>query len=284
MLSLSYALSVFGLIGLIVGSFLNVVILRLPAWLEHQWQCEAHAMLELPAPAHSVANLAFPPSHCPACQHPLRWWHLIPLLGFGLLRGRCAFCKTPISPQYPAVELINTTWWLVCMWHAQGDWTQATWWALWGSVLLALAWIDAQTLLLPDALTLPLLWAALGAAAAGISSVSATMAIWGAVFGYAILAIPAELYRKLSGQMGMAPGDFKLMAAIGASFGPKAIPAVVLAASLLGLVWGLFQAWSQRRHQSQEDWPKQVLPFGPALVIAAVLQQLAWLPALGLEW
>ena len=270
------------LLGLLIGSFLNVVILRLQPWLEEGWQREACELLEQSPPPRTAATLAFPASHCPQCLHPLRWWHNVPVLSFILLRGQCAFCHSRIFWQYPSVELINALWWAYCMSQSNGEWVQAFWWAVWGSVLMTLAWIDARTMLLPDVMTLPLLWAALALAAAGFTPVSGSQAIWGAVLGYGLLWLPAQIYAWITGRIGMAPGDFKLLAAIGASLGPVQLPITLLLASGLGLIFAATQALRQRRQVTSDD-AHQAIPFGPALVAAAILQHLS--PSFfALEW
>lgn len=274
----------FGLLGLIVGSFLNVVIHRLPRQLERQWQAEAHGLLGLPLDASPAPNVVFPGSHCPHCKQALRWWHKIPLLSYLGLRGRCAHCHVRIGWHYPAVELMTALWWLACARQFGVEGLGAWWWAAWGSVLIGLAWIDARTFLLPDVLTLPLLWAALLWATVAPAGLSANAALWGAALGYALLALPALLYRQITGREGMAPGDFKLLAAIGASLGPWRLPSVLLLACLLGLLWAVV---TRARHGSAHTGHtsgQTPIPFGPALTLAALTTQLGGLHALGLEW
>lgn len=274
------------LIGLLIGSFMNVVILRLPLRLVHDWRTEACELLDLPTPNDQPKGLAFPPSHCPSCGHHLRWWHLFPVISYLSLRGRCAFCAQPISWQYPVVESLNAIWWAWCAWQFSTNLNVTLWWAVWGSGLITLAWIDARTMLLPDILTQPLLWAALLVAALHLGTVPMHLALWGAVAGYGLLWVPAFLYQRITGRMGMAPGDFKLLAAIGAALGPMALPSVVLCASFIGIGWGGIQAW--RRHRA--DLPSshaQAIPFGPALVLAALLARADWLPEVmhwGVGW
>lgn len=272
----------FALLGLIIGSFLNVVIARLPPWLEHQWQREACEWLGQPGPEGRVPTLMYPASHCPHCRHPLKWWHNLPVLSFLMLRGRCAFCASPIAWQYPTVELLNALWWGFCWLHAQGDWTQALWWSTWGSMLLSMAWIDAKTMLLPDVLTLTLLWAALVWAAWSGGPSDAATAVWGAVLGYGLLWLPARLYAWLTGKTGMANGDFKLLAAIGASLGPIALPVVLLTASLLSLGFALC-AHGLARGRTSSELRDTAIPFGPALAAAAILQHSLG-GRIGLEW
>lgn len=274
----------FGLLGLVIGSFLNVVIHRLPRQLEHQWQAEAHSLLGLPLDAPPAPNVVFPGSHCPQCEQPLSWWHKVPVLSYLALRGRCAHCHAPIGWHYPAVELMNALWWILCALQFSGDALTALWWAGWGSVLLCLAWIDARTFLLPDALTLPLLWAALLWSTLAPEGLSASAALWGAALGYALLALPALLYHRVTGREGMAAGDFKLLAAIGASLGPWRLPSVLLLACLLGLLWAAVAHARQVRAGHARLSSDTPIPFGPALALAALMTQMGGLRALGLEW
>lgn len=279
-------LTTFVVLGLVVGSFINVVILRLPAQLQSQWRQQARDWLNLPGSDAAVDSVVRPASHCPVCKQRLSWWHNIPLLSFIVLRARCAHCHAPIAWQYPVVELGNALWWLLSWLQSGGDWPTALWWSAWGSALLCLAWIDALSYLLPDALTLPLLWAALLWASLGRGSVDLHSALWGAVVGYGLLALPAYLYQRVTGRQGMAGGDFKLLAAIGAALGPWPLPAILLIACLTGLSWAVIRAWrghsKGRTHDAEV--PAQAIPFGPALAIAAALVHVGALPALGLQW
>jgi leader peptidase (prepilin peptidase)/N-methyltransferase len=255
-------------VGLVVGSFLNVVIHRLPHML---------TMEEGP----QKYDLARPRSHCPHCQTPLSPWHNVPLLSFLCLRGRCAFCQAPISWRYPLVELSNAMIWVSCGLllpaGEQGFDAAALAWACAGSLLLALALIDWETTLLPDSLTQPLLWLGLLAAEMGWSGLSLSTALWGAVLGYGSFAVIAFVFERVTGQEGLGAGDFKLLAALGAWLGAlPLIPLVFLAAST-GAVGGLTL---RARGQLREG---RYVPFGPFLALAAVVL-VACGPANVLQW
>ena len=242
------------LLGLVLGSFVNVVIHRLPLMLEREWQAELESH-ETPSPPF---NLAVPASHCPHCQHPLRWFDNLPLLSFVWLRGRCRHCQAAIAWQYPAVELATAA---IFVWSfgRHGLSASALAWAGLATTLLALAVIDARTTLLPDALTQPLTWAGLMAASLGWSDVLLPEALWGAVAGYVFLWSVYWLFRLSTGREGMGQGDFKLMAALGAWFGWQALIALLLMASLTGLAHGLWLRVSQRLPTDG------YIPFGPFL-------------------
>lgn len=260
--------TVAALVGLVFGSFLNVVIHRLPRMLEREWQ----AGHEDPSPSSAVYNLAFPASHCPLCNHPLSWYENLPVISFVWLRGRCRHCQAPISWQYPAVELAVAT---LFAWHfSRYGWSAQAWvWAGFASVLLALAVIDAQTTLLPDALTQPLTWAGLLAAAMGYSGLSLPDALWGAVGGYLFLWSVYWLFRWVTGKDGMGQGDFKLLAALGAWFGWQALLALILLASLSGLAAGLWLRWRQRLSADTH------MPFGPCLALAGLILMMGGIPS-----
>ncbi len=260
------------LLGLVVGSFLNVVIHRLPLMLEREWQAE-HDPTKA---AHTHFNLAVPASHCPHCGHPLRWFDNIPLLSYLLLRGRCRHCQAAISWQYPAVELATA---LIFVWSLgrHGMSADALAWAGFASALLALAVIDARTTLLPDALTQPLTWAGLMAASMGLSGLALADALWGAVAGYLFLWSVYWLFRLVTGQEGMGRGDFKLMAALGAWLGWQALIALVMIASLSGLAVGLWLKWRQRLPAGG------YIPFGPFLALAGAVLMVWGTPA-WLSW
>lgn len=245
------------LLGLVVGSFLNVVIHRLPEMIEREWT-DAQ-----PSPA-ATYNLAVPASHCPHCAQPLHWYDNLPLLGFVRLKGRCRHCHAPISPLYPAVELATAAL-LVWSLNRHGWHGAALAWAGFACTLLALAVIDARTTLLPDALTQPLTWAGLLAAHLGLSGVSLPDALWGAVGGYLFLWTVYWAFRLITGKEGMGQGDFKLLAALGAWFGWQALITVVLIASVSGVVVGLGLRWSQRLPEGG------YMPFGPFLALAGAM-------------
>jgi leader peptidase (prepilin peptidase) / N-methyltransferase len=260
------------LLGLVLGSFLNVVIHRLPLMLEREWQAEHDS----PQAPHTHFNLAVPASHCPHCGQPLHWFDNIPLLSYLLLRGRCRHCQAAISWQYPAVELATA---VIFVWSLgrHGMSADALAWAGFASALLALAVIDARTTLLPDALTQPLTWAGLLAASTGLSGLSLADALWGAVAGYLFLWSVYWLFRLVTGQEGMGRGDFKLMAALGAWLGWQALIALVMIASLSGLAVGLWLKWRQRLPAGG------YIPFGPFLALAGAVLMVWGIPA-WLSW
>lgn len=246
-------------LGLAIGSFLNVVIHRLPRMLEAQWQAETH---DTPKPLPTY-NIATPNSHCPQCGHTLRWHENIPVLSYLVLRGRCSQCHTPIGWRYPAVEMLTAAL-FVWSFAAHGFSLQAVAWAGFASTLVALAAIDADTTLLPDALTQPLTWAGLLAASLGLSGVSLHEALWGATAGYLFLWSVYWLFRLFTGKDGMGQGDFKLLAALGAWLGWPALISLVLIASVGGAIVGLGLRASQRLSDDGQ------IPFGPFLVLAGL--------------
>lgn len=259
-------------LGLIVGSFLNVVIHRLPRMLERRWAAEC-AALQAPAadgiggaaaPAPARYDLLAPRSHCPACHTPIRWHHNIPVLSWLVLRGRCAACAAPIPWRYPLVEaLTGLAFALVFARHGAGAATVA-WWGFMAAVL-ALAFIDWDTTLLPDDITLPLVWAGLIAAATGLSGVALPDALWGAVAGYLSLWSVYWAFKLLTGKEGMGYGDFKLLAALGAWLGWSALIPLVLVASALGAVVGLVMKASNALREGR------YVPFGPFLAFGGLL-------------
>ena len=253
------------LFGLLVGSFLNVVIHRIPKMMEATWRQEARELLEQPAPKGEetppVFNLVTPGSHCPHCNHRIRWYENVPVVSWALLKGRCSGCKTAISKRYPIIELLTALVAGLCAWRFGYD----PWliFMLYGSfTLLALAVIDLDTTLLPDDLTYPLLWAGLLAAVLGISPVSLPDAVIGAMAGYLALWSLYWVFKLLTGKEGMGYGDFKLLAALGAWLGWQYLPVVVLLSSVVGLVFAvsMMASGSVKRDQG--------IPFGPYLAIA----------------
>jgi leader peptidase (prepilin peptidase)/N-methyltransferase len=264
------------LFGLAIGSFLNVVIHRLPRMLEAQWAAEAraHADHELPDDGPGY-NLAVPASHCPHCHAALRWTDNIPVLSYLWLRGRCRTCQAPIGWRYPAVELLTCAL-FVWSFAVHGASASALAWAGFASALLALAAIDADTHLLPDAITQPLVWAGLLAAAWQLSDQSLPNALWGAVAGYLFLWTVYWLFKLLTGKEGMGQGDFKLLAALGAWLGWPALVSLVLIASLSGVAGGLLL---RARGQLGEDG---YIPFGPFLAFAG-WWVMTWGPLPGLQ-
>ncbi|MGB3122822.1 MAG: A24 family peptidase [Pseudomonas sp.] len=248
-------------LGLIVGSFLNVLAWRLPKMLEREWRAQAQEILGFPAdPAGPVYNLAQPNSCCPQCNQPIRPWENIPLLSYVLLRGRCAHCREPISARYPLTELACALISAMVAWHFGVGWEAGAVLLLsWG--LLAMSLIDVEHQLLPDALVLPLLWLGLIGNSFGLLT-SLPDALWGAVIGYMSLWTVFWLFKLVTGKDGMGHGDFKLLALLGAWGGWQILPMTLLMASLLGVFAGLIL---MRLRQSQASTP---MPFGPCLAIA----------------
>ncbi len=230
------------LAGLLVGSFLNVVIHRLPRMLERRWAQEVAAH-QAQGPVDVVPdedphyNLVHPRSACPACGHVLRWYENIPVASWLLLRGRCSACRHRIGLRYPLVELATAALFgfAAARWGVGGAGAA---WAAFGSALLALALIDWDSTLLPDDLTLPLMWGGLLASAQGWTGVPLEVAVWGAVAGYLFLWTVFHGFRLLTGKEGMGYGDFKLLAALGAWFGWPALIPLVLMSSILGAFAG----------------------------------------------
>jgi leader peptidase (prepilin peptidase) / N-methyltransferase len=264
-----------------VGSFLNVVIHRLPLMLERQWaqdcaefmadHAEAEAA-EAAKPVPEAFNLMRPASHCPHCQNPIAWYHNIPVLTYLALRGRCSACQARISPRYPLVELACAGLFYFCgaRW---GFSVEAAVWCGFSAALLVLALIDWDTTLLPDDVTLPLMWAGLILSALQWNSgVNLTDAVWGAALGYGSLWVVYQAFKAVTGKEGMGYGDFKLLAALGAWFGWTALLPIVLMASLLGAVVGLLLKWRGGLREGG------YVPFGPFLA-AAGFTALFWGPS-----
>jgi leader peptidase (prepilin peptidase)/N-methyltransferase len=248
------------LLGLVIGSFLNVVILRLPRMMEFAWKRECREILELPPVAEEKFSLLFPASRCNGCGSRIRAWQNIPVLSWILLRGRCANCKTAVSVQYPLVEAATGILSAVCAWRF--GWSLQLLPALlltWS--LIALAVIDLRTQLLPDSIVLPLLWLglALGLAPAFVSLQEAVI---GAMAGYLSLWLVFHLFRLITGKEGMGYGDFKLFAALGAWMGWQMLPLIILLSSVVGAVVGIGLVLLRRQGK---DIP---MAFGPYLAAA----------------
>jgi leader peptidase (prepilin peptidase)/N-methyltransferase len=262
-LPLAFWLAMAGVLGLIVGSFLNVVILRLPARMEWLWKRDARAMLELASDDDTTPpppDIVRKGSHCPHCKHPLAAWDNIPLLSWLLLRGRCRYCKTPISIQYPLVELLCGIASAIVVWHFGITWQAAaslafTWF------LIAAAGIDFRTQLLPDSLTLPLLWLGLLLSLVPMF-VGTREAIIGAAAGYLALWSVFWLFKLATGKEGMGYGDFKLFAAAGAWMGWTALLPVIIIAAVAGAIIGIILLRVRGQNRSVP------LAFGPFLAIA----------------
>jgi leader peptidase (prepilin peptidase) / N-methyltransferase len=292
-LSLWLSPPVLALLGLCIGSFLNVVAHRLPRMMEREWWGDvAHALSDDesfrrcfgrgPSPAVTGAatevqrgidglapySLAKPRSACPSCGHVIRWYENIPLLSWLWLRGRCSACKTPISPRYPFLELLTAALFALAGWRFGAQPVALLWCAVLAT-LVALAAIDWDTTLLPDALTLPLLWCGLAAAALGWTKLPLTEALWGAVAGYLSLWSIYWLFKKATGKEGMGFGDFKLLAALGAWLGWQAILPIVLMASIIGAAVGMVMKLTGSLREGR------FVPFGPFLAGGGVVVLLA---------
>jgi len=259
--NLWFLLSVIFLLGLVVGSFLNVVIYRLPLMMERQWRSDCSDLLEIQQSDNQPSlSLVFPNSHCPACKHAIRPWENIPLISYLFLRGKCSQCSTHISPRYPAIELCTAVLSLLLALYF-GASTALVGCLLLTWTLIALSMIDIDHTLLPDNLTLPLLWLGL------LFNLHATFvplhdAVIGAVAGYLILWSVYWLFKLLTGKEGMGYGDFKLLAALGAWLGWQALPLIILMSSAVGAFIGIMLLIAKRRGK---DIP---IPFGPYLAAA----------------
>ncbi|MBD9478604.1 A24 family peptidase [Pseudoxanthomonas sp. PXM02] len=251
-------------LGLLVGSFLNVVILRLPRRLEWEWKRDAREVLEEP-------ELYDPPppgivverSHCPHCKTALSWYENIPLFSWLALRGKCRHCKAPISPQYPIVELLTALLAVASVWRFGFGW-QGFGAALLSCYLVALSGIDLRTRLLPDQLTLPLMWLGLIGSLDNLY-MPAKPALLGAIAGYVSLWLVWWLFKQLTGKEGMGRGDFKLLAALGAWVGLSGVLPIILISSLVGAVIG--SAWLLIKGRDRAT----PIPFGPYLAVAGLI-------------
>lgn len=273
-----------GALGICIGSFLNVVAFRLPRQLERQWMLDGAYQLsegkslkaQGPAPdalvdqvvvaatawighleALPIFNLVKPRSACPACGHQLAWHENFPVLGWLRLRGRCSACGSSISMRYPAVEALTGILFAAVGWKL-GPQPIALLWCAFISLLLAASLVDWDTTLLPDDMTLPLLWMGLLAAALGWN-LTPSQAVWGAVGGYLSLWSVYWLFQLTTGKEGMGYGDFKLLAALGAWLGPSMLLPIVLGASTLGAVVGIGMKLTGALREGR------FVPFGPFL-------------------
>ena len=248
---------------LAVGSFLNVVVHRLPIMLERDWRRHARELLNMPAAdtePEARFNLAVPRSRCPQCDRAIPLRHNVPILSWAILRGRCPFCGLRIPPRYPLVEAVTLVTGLAVL-HAFGyEWLTVAF-LFYTSSLIALGCIDMETQLLPDEITMPLLWGGILTALA-FGHVSPADSIIGTVVGYVALWIVYWGFKLLTGREGMGHGDFRLLAALGAWLGWQALPAVVLIASVTGL---LYAATAILKRSMKRDQP---IPFGPFLAAA----------------
>ena len=256
-----------GLFGLCIGSFLNVLIHRLPVMMERAWKREGAELLGVDVPADvadaSELGLWRPRSRCPSCGHAIRARENIPVLGWLMLRGRCSACRTPISWRYPLVELATGVAFAALAWRF-GPQPVVLAWCAFVAVLIGLSGIDWDTTLLPDSLTLGLLWGGLVAAALGWTLPLST-ALWGAVFGYLSLWSVYWFFKLATGKEGMGAGDFKLLAALGAWLGWQMLLPIVLGASLIGAIVGIALKVGGGLREGR------YVPFGPFLAGAGMV-------------
>ncbi len=255
------------LFGLLVGSFLNVVIYRLPIMMEREWKKECIdcfpdlTQKNKPEKTEETFNLSVPRSHCPKCHTQIKFYDNIPVISWLLLRGKCRQCSNPIRFRYPAIELLSGA-----MCFTVSYLFPFSYFALaaviFTLVLIALTFIDIDTMLLPDQITLPLLWSGLYLALVGWSPVSLTDAVIGAMAGYLILWSIYWVFKLLTGKEGMGYGDFKLLAALGAWLGWQQLPLVVLLSSVVGAIIGIAMLSAQKKGLDK------AIPFGPYLAIA----------------
>jgi len=284
--------AILALLGLCIGSFLNVVVHRLPRMMERQWwrdiagqladgeawQRSFGAAAPKPIAASSTElerqldglgaySLSKPASSCPSCGHRIRWFENIPVVSWLWLKRRCSCCQAPISARYPFIELLTAALFAAAAWRF-GPQPVALLWCGVLAVLVALAAIDWDTTLLPDSLTLPLLWAGLIAATLGWTLPLAT-ALWGAVLGYLSLWSVYWVFKLATGKEGMGHGDFKLLAALGAWLGWQAVLPIVLMASVIGAMVGIGMKLSGGLREGR------YVPFGPFLAGGGVVVLLA---------
>lgn len=247
----------FALAGLCIGSFLNVVIHRLPLMLERSWKLDSADLLGVKVDVPAEVTLSAPRSRCPSCGHQIAWHENIPVLSYLRLGGKCSACHARISPRYPAFEIITALLFAGLAWRL-GAHPSTLAWCAFAAVLVALAGIDWDTTLLPDSLTLPLLWGGLIASAVGLT-VPLSAAVWGAVAGYLSLWSVYWLFKLATGKEGMGHGDFKLLAALGAWLGVSMVLPVVLGASVIGAIVGIGMKLASNLREGR------YVPFGPFL-------------------
>ena len=252
-----------GFFGLLVGSFLNVVICRLPKMMELQWTAEcAELSGQTAEPTAEKLSLVSPRSRCASCGHMIVWYENIPVLSYFILLGKCSVCGTPFGIRYPLVELSTGLLFAFCAWR-WGNTPATLAWCGFSAALLGLAVIDWDTTLLPDDITLPLLWAGLVFAVLQFNpQVRLADALWGAVAGYVSLWGVYWAFKLVTGKEGMGYGDFKLFAALGAWFGWSALVPIILMASVIGAVVGIGMKFSTGLREGG------YVPFGPFLAAA----------------
>jgi len=262
-----FFLTSLAILGLLIGSFLNVVILRLPPRMEWAWKQEARDFLDLQESQESKPlGLVVEGSRCPHCSHALSWWENLPVVSYLLLRGKCRSCKTRISPQYPLVEALTSVLFVGCgLAFGPSYYLLAT--LVLVALLVAASGIDFRTTLLPDTLVFPMLWLGLAVAAMGLpGSIAPSQAIWGALVGYLSLWGVYWAFKLLTGKEGMGYGDFKLLAALGAWCGVESLLSLVLISTIAGSVIGGLSILIQGRDKATQ------FPFGPYLAIGGLVE------------
>ncbi len=257
-----------GLVSLCVGSFLNVVIYRIPKMMQREWRSECRLLLadelksaDKPTAVAEVFNLIKPNSTCPKCKTAIKPWQNIPVISWLLLKGKCASCQSPISVRYPIIEMLTALLSLVVA-ISIGASNLALLYIVITWVLIALTFIDIDHMLLPDQLTLPLVWLALIASVFGITTVTPEEAIIGAACGYLSLWSVFWLFKLITGKEGMGYGDFKLLAVFGALLGWQSLLTIILLSSVVGAVIGIVLLSIQGKDKATP------IPFGPYLAIA----------------
>ena len=252
-----------GIIGLLVGSFLNVVILRLPKMMHAEWNRECKLLLEISSEKDVLEeeyNLVRPRSHCPNCEHKIAAWENIPVLSYLLLKGKCSNCQNPISIRYPTIELLSGLLTLFIAGHF-GFGLQAIFAVLLTWALLSLSIIDAEHQLLPDDITLPFLWLGILINTFGLFT-DVYSSLFGVMAGYGSLWSVYMLFKLVTGKEGMGYGDFKLLAMLGAWMGWQILPLVIILSSMCGAIVGVGLILA-RKHDR-----KNPIPFGPYLAMA----------------
>jgi len=263
-LSPAYVLfTLLGLLALAVGSLLNVIIYRLPLMLFSAWHAECCELQGSPEPQPNKINLFFPRSFCPSCKSTIPSWHNIPVFSYLLLRGRCHQCRHPISLQYPLVELLCLVLSLFCAWHF-GFTPMLGFALLFVWTLIVLCFIDLEYQILPDCLTLGLLWIGLLANTQALFT-SLPNAVYGAAGAYLALWLFIQLFYLITGKIGMGNGDFKLFAAFGAWFGWTLLPLILIISSITGAIVGVIYL---KAKQKNKETP---VPFGPFLCLAGLI-------------
>ncbi len=265
-----------GTLGLLVGSFLNVVIHRLPIMMERAWKEDCRQLqAEQAEKSEDVVvdtsengaessrfNLVVPRSRCPNCGHQIRWFENVPIISWLALGRKCASCKTSISARYPAIELLTGVLFAFCGWQWGLNYVALAWCGF-SAAIVSLTFIDFDTSLLPDDITLPLLWGGICLAALGQLQASLAQSVWGAVAGYMSLWSIYQLFKVATGKEGMGFGDFKLFGALGAWFGVASLLPIILIASIVGSIVGITLKLTGKLGD-------QPIPFGPYLALGGL--------------